>query len=610
MSVVPVTRGHHHVVSAGHELAALSATEALENGGNAIDAGVAAILTLGVVYSDQVSVAGVAPMIVRLAKTGEVVTIAGVGAILTLGVVYSDQVSVAGVAPMIVRLAKTGEVVTIAGVGGWPRALDADEFIARHGGAIPLGVRRTVVPAAPDACIQALERWGTMTFRDVAARAVRYASRGFPRHPVMLDYVRRYAEDYRRWPENTAIWMPGGAVPEPGTRLVQADLGRVLQFLCDEERAAGGDRLAGLAAVRRAFYRGDIAHRIVAHQRENGGLLSAADLESFRCQVLPSLSRCFRLGGEAVEVHSCGAWCQGPFLLEALALAEAADMRALGHGTDGYLHAVAEILKLALADREGYLGDPDFVDVPTDTLIGRAYAAERCKAIDPAKAAAGMPRPGRITGRAAYVPPAAASAAAVGPAPDTSIVCVIDGEGNALSATPSDTSWDVPVVPGCGFAVSSRGAQSWAVRGHPSCLAPGKRPRLTPNPCLALAPGRWIMPFGTPGGDTQIQANLQVLLNHLAFGMALQDAVEAPRLVTHSHPDSFAPHDAHPGLTTLEGRIDAATSDRLAARGHRIERLEDWTHWTGGVCAVRKDLETGLIEGAADPRRWSQALGW
>ncbi len=572
MSVVPLARGHHHVVSTGHELATLAAFEALESGGNAIDAGVAAILTLGVVYS--------------------------------------DQVSVAGVAPMIVRLAETGEVVTIAGVGGWPQALDPDAFIDRHGGAIPLGVRRTVVPAAPDACIQALERWGTMTFRDVAARAVRYAAQGFPRHQVMLDYVQKHADEFRRWPENVAIWMPGGAVPAPGERLVQADLGRTLQFLCDEERAAGDDRLAGLAAVRRAFYRGDIASQILAHQREHDGLLAADDLESFRCQIVPSVSRRFRFNDEEVEVHTCGAWCQGPFLLEALSIAEAAGVGALEHGTDAYLHALAETLKLTFADREGYLGDPDFVDVPLDTLTGPAYAAERSKAIDPRKASPGMPPPGRISGHAPYLAPVAPCSAPIGPSPDTSIVCVIDGEGNGLCSTPSDTSWDTPVVPGTGLAVSSRGDQSRVMLGHPSCLAPGKRPRLTPNPCFALSPGRWIMPFGTPGGDTQIQANLQTLLNHLAFGMDLQDAVEAPRLVTHSHPDSFAPHAAHPGLVTLEGRIDEATSGRLAARGHRVERLDDWSHWTGGVCAVRKDLETGAIEGAADPRRMSRALGW
>ena len=376
MSVVPVARGHHHVVSTGHELATLAAFEALENGGNAIDAGVAAILTLGVVYS--------------------------------------DQVSVAGVAPMIVRLAETGEIVTIAGVGGWPRALDPDAFIERHGGAIPLGVRRTVVPAAPDACIQALERWGTMTFRDVAARAMRYAAEGFPRHRVMLDYVQKHADEFRRWPDNVAIWMPGGEVPAPGDRLVQADLGRTLQFLCDEERAAGDDRMAGLAAVRRAFYRGDIARQILGHQRAHDGLLAAEDLESFRCQIVPSVTRRFRFDGEEVEVHTCGAWCQGPFLLEALSIAEAAGVGRQDFGSDTYLHTVAEALKLTFADREGYLGDPDFVDVPLDTLIGSAYAAERSRAIDPCKASPGMPPPGRIPGHEPYVAPVAACDAPAG----------------------------------------------------------------------------------------------------------------------------------------------------------------------------------------------------
>ena len=366
--------------------------------------------------------------------------------------------------------------------------------------------------------------------------------------------------------------------------------------------------------MRRAFYRGDVASRILAHQRAHDGLLAAEDLESFRCPIVPSVSRRFRFNGEEVEVHTCGAWSQGPFLLEALAIAEAADVRMPGHGTDGYLHAIAEILKLTFADREGYLGDPDFVDVPVGALIGEPYAAERRKAIDPRRASPGMPLPGAVPGHAPWVSPVAvagaASEAPLRPPADTSIVCVIDGQGNALCSTPSDTSWDTPVVPGTGFTVSSRGAQSWAVRGHPSCVAPGKRPRLTPNPCFVLSPGRWIMPFGTPGGDTQIQANLQVLLNHLVFGMALQDAVEAPRLVTHSHPDTFSPHTAHPGLLTLEGRIGETTCDRLAARGHRVERLEDWTHWTGGVCAVRQDLATGELEAAADPRRWSRAMGW
>ena len=572
MSVVPVSLGHHYAVSAGHDLAALAAFEVLEGGGNAVDAGVAAILTLGVVYS--------------------------------------DQVSIAGVAPMIVNLADGGETWTIAGVGGWPRALDADRFIEAHAGTIPLGVRRTVVPAAPDACLQALSRWGTMCYRDVAARAVQYASQGFPRHQVMLDYVRQYADDFRHWPDNVALWMPGGEVPELGERLVQADLGATLQFLCDEEQAAGGDRAAGLEAVRNAFYRGDIAARILAHQREHDGLLSADDLDAFRCQVLPSVFRRFRLNGEEVEVHTCGAWCQGPMLLEALATVEGLDVGSLGHNSDAYLHTIAETIKLAFADREGYLGDPDFVDVPLETLIGEAYAARQRKRIDPRTACPGLPRPGHIPGHEPYVWPAIVAAEPARLPADTSIVAVIDAHGNAFCSTPSDTSWDTPVVPGTGLAVSSRGAQSWAVHGHPSCLAPGKRPRLTPNPCLARVPGRWIMPFGTPGGDSQVQANLQMLLNHLCFGMPVQEAIEAPRLMTHSHPNSFAPHHAEPGRVTVEGRIDEDVSDRLSERGHRVERLEDWTHWVAGICAVRKDLATGKLEAGADPRRWSRAMSW
>jgi gamma-glutamyltranspeptidase/glutathione hydrolase len=572
MSVVPVSLGHHYAVSAGHELAALAAFEVLEGGGNAVDAGVAAILTLGVVYS--------------------------------------DQVSIAGVAPMIVHLAETGETWTVAGVGGWPRALDVDAFIDAHDGAIPLGVRRTVVPAAPDACLQALARWGTMRYRDVAARALHYASKGFPRHQVMLDYVRQYADDFRLWPDNVDIWMPGGEVPALGDRLVQADLGATLQYLCDQEQAAGDDRGAGFEAVRDAFYRGDIAARILTHQREHDGLLEAADLESFRCQILPSLSRRVRLDGEEVEVHTCGAWCQGPILLEALATVEGLDMQALGHNSDAYLHTVAEAIKLAFADREGYLGDPDFVHVPIEAMLSEAYAVEQRKRIDPRRASPGMPHPGTIRGCDPYVSAVTVDSEAARLPADTSIVAVIDAKGNALCSTPSDTSWDTPVVPGTGLAVSSRGAQSWAVRGHPSCLAPGKRPRLTPNPCFARVEGRWIMPFGTPGGDTQVQANLQMLLNHLCFEMPIQEAIEAPRLITHSHPNSFAPHDAQPGRITVEGRIGEDVSDRLAARGHRVDRLEDWTHWVAGLCAVKRDLATGRLEAGADPRRWSRAMGW
>ncbi len=572
MSVVHPAYGHHHMVAAGHEYATAAAHEVLEAGGNAIDAGVAAILCLGVVYS--------------------------------------DQVSIAGVAPMMIHLARTNETFTLQGLGGWPGALDVDTFIARHQGEIPLGVRRTVVPAAPDAFLQALERWGTLRFSDVATRAIKYAKEGFPRHQVMLDYVQEYLDDFRHFPENVEIWLADGEVPAMGSRFVQADLARTLEFLCDEERAAGENRLKGLAAVRHAFYRGDIASQIVRHQQEQDGLLSAKDLEAFRCRVVPSEKRRFLFDNEEVEVHTCGAWTQGPMLLEALSILDGSGLAELEYGSTDYFHLIAETLKLALSDREGYVGDPEFVDVPVETLISAAYGDEQRKRINMQQACPGMPMPGKISGYAPYLSPQVIRDSAPPLPADTSIVSVVDDQGNALCCTPSDTSWDVPVVPGTGLAISSRGHQSWAVHGHPSCLAPGKRPRLTPNPCFAQAPGRWIMPFGTPGGDQQVQANLQFLLSHLNFGMNLQDAIEAPRLMTHSHPDSFAPHTSNPGLLTIEGRVSKAVSDGLGERGHRVERLAQWTHKVAGVVAVKKDLRSGDLEGGADPRRTSRVIGW
>jgi gamma-glutamyltranspeptidase/glutathione hydrolase len=572
MSVVPVSMGHKFAASSGHELATFAAFEVLDCGGNAIDAGVAGALALGVLYS--------------------------------------DQVSIAGVAPMLIHLAETNETVTIAGVGGWPAALDAERFIERHNGEIPLGLARTVVPAAPDAFITALERWGTMSFTDVATRAMAYARDGFPRHGVMLDYISQYADDYRHFPENVAIWMPGDVIPEVGSKLVQSDLARTLAFLCAEEQAMGTDRKAGLAAVRRAFYQGDIAAQILAHQQANEGILSAADLANFACQVLPSLAREYRLGNESVAIHTCGAWCQGPTLHAALGILETLNVTAMDPFGPDALHTIAETLKLAFADREGYLGDPDFVSVPVEAWMSDYYAREQALRIDPATATPGMPEPGRIAGFDAFRSPVVHDHAPLRLPADTSIVTAVDAAGNAFVCTPSDTSWDTPVVPGTGLAVSSRGAQSWAVHGHPSVLAPGKRPRLTPNPCFAMGGANWVMPFGTPGGDTQVQANLQFLLRHLGFGMPLQDAIEAPRLMTHSHPDSFSPHQSKPGRVTVEGRINSQTTDELQARGHDVERITDWTHATGGICAIRRVTETGELRAGADPRRMSRAQAW
>jgi gamma-glutamyltranspeptidase/glutathione hydrolase len=565
---IAVTR---HAIAAGHYLAAAAGFALLEAGGNAIDAGCAA---------------GIA-----------------------LGVLQSDLVDVAGVAPIMIYRAQTREVVTIAGLGGWPRALDPELFMRDHGGKIPKGVLRTVVPAAPDAWITALKRYGTMGFGEVAAAAVRFARDGFAMYPLMAESLKRHEADHGRWPSSAAIFLPGGKVPATGDIFRQTDLAGSLQYMADEERAAlarGGDREAGLEAARNAFYRGDIAQKIVAFMKQEGGLLSAEDLADYHSPVAPPEHRRF---GD-LDVFTCGAWCQGPVLLQTLALLEGADLRALGHNSADYIHHLAEALKLAFADREAYYGDPAMVEVPLATLISEEYAAERRKLIRSDRAWPEMPPPGQLGSQAprgfgAFPQPPGDP----NPEPDTSYVCAADRWGNLFSATPSDGSYGSPVVPGTGLIPSNRGSQSRPDPRHPAGAAPGKRPRLTPNPALAVKGGRRFMPFGTPGGDVQTQAMLQVLLNRFVFGQDMQSAIESPRFASYSYPSSFAPYDYYPGRLAVEARVSEAVIAELARRGHQIQRWPEWIWTAGAVCAIDVDKERGVMEAGADPRRAAYALG-
>ncbi len=500
-----------------------------------------------------------------------------------------------------------------AGSVGWPRAARLGTLLAEHGGTIPLGILRTVVPAAPDAFILALERYGTMSFGDVASAAIRYAREGFTVHPVMAYYITRNVETYRRWPSNAAIFLPAGRPPREGELLVQSDLAASLQYMVDEERAAGRrSREAGLQAARDAFYRGDLAAAMVRYHAEHGGWLTADDLAGYRSEVEAPQ----RLSWGDTEVLSCGPWCQGPVLLQMLAMLDGRGLAALGHNTPAYAHLVTEVMKLAFADRERYYGDPRHVDVPMSTLLSAGYAAERRRLVDPRRAWPEMPPAGAVPGfpspgpAAPAVSPEARAAASPALPGDTSYVCVVDRHGNVFSGTPSDVSWDSPVIPGLGFCPSTRGSQSWAVPGHPSCVAPGKRPRLTPNPALALRRGGWAMPFGAPGGDLQPQAMLQVFLNHVVFGMSVQEAVEAPRFVTHSFPGSFEPHPYYPGRLDVEEGVGRSTGDALAALGHRVQWLPDRSIATAGVCAIVADRAAGILYGGADPRRAARAIGW
>jgi gamma-glutamyltranspeptidase/glutathione hydrolase len=570
MRMQPMVIGHHYMASAGQYLATEAAHAILRAGGNAIDAGVAG---------------GIA-----------------------LGVVHSDQVQFSGVAPMLIHLAARQETVSIAGLGWWPKALDVAAFVRDHNGTIPMGLLRTVVPAAPDAWILALQRYGTMSFGEVGASAIRYAREGFAVHSVMATFLQDKVEDYRRWPQNTAIFHRDDQPLREGDRLVQADLARTIQYMVDEEAAAaGGGRDAGLQAARDAFYRGDIAQTIAKYHSENGGLLTMEDLAAYRSEVETPLRASFK----GTDVLSCGPWCQGPVLLQMLSLLNEIDLEALGHNSKDYVHLLAEVMNLCFADRERYYGDPRFVDVPMETLLSRAYAQERLKTIRNDRAFGEMPPPGVVDGhRAGGAGTPSVAVGEPGLPGDTSYVCVVDAKGNAFSATPSDVSWEGPVIPGLGLCPSSRGSQSWGDPAHASGLAPGKRPRLTPNPAMAMRKGEFLMPFGSPGGDLQPQGMLQVLLNHLLFGMDIQQAVEAPRFITRNFPDSFEPHTYYPGRLDLEQGIGRPTGDALAAIGHAVNWLPDLSLRTAGVCAISADLAGGKLYGAADPRRTGRAMGW
>jgi gamma-glutamyltranspeptidase / glutathione hydrolase len=564
--------GTRHVVSAGHYLAAHAGFEILEAGGNAVDAGVAA---------------GIA-----------------------IGVLQTDKVNFGGVAPQIIHTAKDKKVHCIDGLGVWPKSITPDYFSKKHGGKIPPGVERCVVPAAPDAWITALDHFGTMSFGEVAAAAIRFARDGFPMYPLMSQFIAEHRSDYERWPSSKKVFLPKGRAPLPGDIFVQSELGRTLQHMADEEKKAARrrGRKVGLKAARDAFYKGDIAQAVAKFIEKEGGLMRYEDFAAFKVNFEPTVRSRFA----GIELHACGPWSQGPVLPMALNILKGYDLKAIGHNSADYVHVVTEALKLAFSDRHNYFGDPKFVKVPMAGLMSDKYAAWRHSQISLEKAWAGMP-PGGDPATLSEVPnrwmPAPQSDAAPGPG-DTSYVCVIDRHGNGFSATPSDGSDKTPIIPGVGILCSGRGTQSWADASHPSSVAPGKRPRLTPNPAMAFKNGRVYMPFGTPGGDVQPQAMLQVFLNINVFGMAPQDAIEAPRFANYSYPGSFEPHPYFPGRLYLESRIGKSVGDELAQRGHQIHWWDDMTWLAGAVCTIVADHRNGVLHGGADPRRPAYVLGW
>ena len=578
----PLIGGATHMISTGHYLATAAGYRILEQGGNAIDAGVAA----GIV----------------------------------INVTLPQYTSFGGVAPIIIHHAASGETREISGLGRWPAEASIDYFIREHGGDMPHGVMRTVTPAAVYAWITSLSRYGTMTFEQVVTPALELAAGGFPvpasLHRALVssgDNVILDEGDTSQWASTMQIFYPGGKPLGVGDLLVQSDLARTFQRLIDVERASAGQgREAGLQAARDLFYQGEIAEEMVAFIRGQGGWLSMQDLADFSVGVnVPPMIDYQGPDSAKIDVYACGPWCQGPMNLHALRILEGCDLQGMGHNSADYIHTVLEALKLAFSDRHAYYGDPDFVDVPMDGLLSREYANLRRREIDPNRANPAMPDAGNPwahqagTGRAASKPEPVAGPLSA----DTSYICAVDRWGNAFSATPSDGFGGAPIAPGLGFMVSARGAQNWLDEDHPSSLAPGKRPRLTPNPAMAFKDGKPWLPFGTPGGDVQPQSMVQLFLNIVEFGMDVQRAIEAPRASTWSFPNSFFPHAYRPGLVGIESRIDSGVVDELRKRGHDVDVWNEWTPRMGSLSAIEIDRDRGTLSGGADLRRDGYAMG-
>ncbi len=563
----PVFMGRHGVVTAGHYLATAAGFRMFEKGGNAIDAGVAAGLALNVLEPQSNGIGGEIPILIYCARQKRVYAINGQG--------YAPKAA------------------TIA----WFRSRGIE--IIPGDGFLP-----ATVPGAFGAWTTALQQFGRLQLKEVLEPTIELTGEGFPVYPGLHRSIVGLQEKFENeWPTSARIYLPNGRPPEVGEILVNTDWAETFKATVDAEiRNSHFGREAAIAAARDEFYKGPIAEKIVAYQRDtkvrdasgqrNAGLLTEADFHDYRTKVEAAVTLNYR----GYDVHKCNTWCQGPVFLQQLALLEGYDLAALGHNSVDYIHTVVEASKLAFADREQYYGDPDFVDVPLDRLLSKEYAAARRALIDAQSASLEL-RPGG--GAASALTHEEADPKVY--TGDTTHADAVDHEGNLFAATPSG-GWipSSPVIEGLGFPLGTRGQMFYLDAEHANALAPRKRPRTTLTPSLATKDGEPFMAFGTPGGDSQDQWTLQFFLNAIDFGMNLQEAIDAPNFHTNHFPNSFYPHNAKPGSLTLEARISENVREALAERGHKVALGGEWSH--GKVLAITFDPQSGLIAAGASPR--------
>jgi len=590
----PEIRGTFGVVASTHWLASAVAMGVLEKGGNAFDAAAAAGLTLQVVEPHLNGPLGEVPILAWNERGRRCDVICG-----------------QGVAPAAATIGRYREL-----------GLDL----------IPgTGLLAATVPGVFGGWMRLLRDYGTLPLAEIIGPAIGYAAEGYPLAWRIPNTISTVAELFRReWPTSAAVYLPNGVPPAAGQLFRNARLAATYRRVLAESQAGGGSRERQIDRACDAWYRGFVAEAIDrfcrtqevldSSGRRHRGLLTADDMARWEATVEAPLTYDYR----GYTVVKAGPWSQAPVLLQQLALLQGLDLDDLDPVGPDFVHIVTESAKLAYADREAWYGDPNFVEVPMATLLSPSYNDSRRRLIG--ELASLELRPGSPDGREPRILVGGAdvlAAAGIGEptvgtlggigepttspmgavAGDTCHVDVIDRWGNMVSATPSG-GWlqSSPVIPELGFCLGTRLQISWLDEGSPSSLAPGKRPRSTLSPTLALKNGEPYMAFGTPGGDGQDQWSLQLFLHHAHHGMNLQEAIDCPEFNTDHAPSSFYPRAANPGSLTLEGRFPEATRQALARRGHRVQVGEEWSGGRLGACAREQTPEGRILKAGANPR--------
>ena len=592
----PELAGTFGMVASTHWLASAAGMAVLEKGGNAFDAAVAAGFVLQVVEPH----------------------LCGPG----------------GEVPVIGYDARRGETFVVCGQGTAPARATVEAYQDLGLGLVPgSGLLAACVPGAFGAWLLLLREYGRLPLRDVLEYAIGYAQDGYPLVPAISWGIASVADLFREhWTSSAQVYLAGGGVPAPGSRFANPALAATYQRILATAEAAGGDREAQIEAARHAWYEGFVAEAIEAFAatavmdvtgERHRGLLTGQDMSAWHARLEEPVTYDYA----GLTVCKTQPWGQGPVFLQQLALLSGFDLSELEPGGAEYIHTVTECAKLAFADREAWYGDPAFTDVPLDGLLSQAYNDQRRKLVN--RTASADLRPGR-PGDAEPVLPAFATTAfgiteggtgfgargsgdpGLDPATgeplgrstharrgDTCHLDVADRWGNVVTATPSG-GWlqSSPVIPDLGFCLGTRAQMFTLTPGLPATLAPGKRPRTTLTPTLALRDGEPYLAFGTPGGDQQDQWTLGFFLSHVHFGMNLQQAIDFPAFHSRHMPSSFYPREAFPKMLDVEERVGERVIRALRDRGHEVVVQPPGS--LGRISAVAR--RGGMLYAAANAR--------